>query len=85
MYTQSFNTKTNENNIVTFPNKDSIFQMNALKAKCETKKHENEKTNQISCTTWDNLLLFGVLMSITDDENIMSTLFILISGILLSM
>jgi hypothetical protein len=84
MYTQNYTHNQGETKIISFPNKESIIRMKLLESKSETKTAKMTPQDQISNKCYDNILLLCTLMTMTENENTISTLFTLITGILLS-
>ncbi len=90
MYTQNFSRTQDEIFIKSFPNKDSILQMEALQNKATSttdnkKIHRQNSNNILKNMPYEIILLFGALLCIPQTEEINSDIFLLISGILLSL
>lgn len=88
MYTQNYN--TNKANVVSFPNRDYILQMQAQETRQQKSQIENSKQKTIQNTkqqnnTVDSLLILGILLGLNDSCCIETQLFQVIAGILLAL
>lgn len=86
MYTQNIGLSNGKSQVVTFPNRDSIIQMQSLKAKSEQpQKTAPIKTSKKSSSGTDSLFLLSLLMGISENQAIGADLFSLVAGILLAL
>ena len=90
MYIQNFSEKASTPHVVSFPNKDSILQMQSMKSNekdniSKTKEPDKPTTENESKINSGFLIIVWILLGIADKEEINTDMFELLAGMLLTL
>ena len=87
MYTQNHGNCNTATVVKSFPNKDSILQMKKMNNSCteETRSDIPQVKRKSDTIPYNILLLFGALLCTSEESEISCEMFLMISGIILSL